>query len=297
VSGLVQSSFSASANDQIDRQDVYGFVRNGVVVSQGLDELEQILKKTDFKIGRNVSLYDAIQAYLIATRIFAYAANGEWEGLLVIASKYTAYSIVRQTTIGQVLGSSWSIAPFAALPIELALNSFMQIVNDDCYKNQIEFYFLARDQDVTHQQILDGKNIINPIVVTFRDYSKWIYDLEGKKTAGAYISHCKPANDLTPKQVYSIAGELYEILRNSDRLRKELRNEKISLIDRLDFVTSKSDHLLTTCGSKWYQRFGLQLLEIEQGIRGQYTFDGVCGAHDQCYSDCVTLREECAKIY
>jgi len=54
-----------------------------------------------------------------------------------------------------------------------------------------------------------------------------------------------------------------------------------------------SNSSLTACGSKFYQRLGLQLLEIEQAIRGDYSFDAVCSMHDQCYSDCVTSREEC----
>jgi hypothetical protein len=52
---------------------------------------------------------------------------------------------------------------------------------------------------------------------------------------------------------------------------------------------------VTSCGSKWYQRLGLQLLEMEQATRGGYSFDLACQAHDACYGDCRTVKPECDK--
>lgn len=53
--------------------------------------------------------------------------------------------------------------------------------------------------------------------------------------------------------------------------------------------------LLTDCGSKWYQRLGLQFLEVEQAIKGDYSFNAACQAHDACYGDCKTIKPECDK--
>ncbi len=62
----------------------------------------------------------------------------------------------------------------------------------------------------------------------------------------------------------------------------------------MEGVASKAPPL-TDCGSKWYQRLGLQFLEVEQAIRGGYSFNTVCQAHDACYGDCRTLKPECDK--
>lgn len=51
----------------------------------------------------------------------------------------------------------------------------------------------------------------------------------------------------------------------------------------------------TVCGSKWYQRLGVQMLEVEQAIIGGYSFDTVCHAHDVCYGDCKTAKADCDK--
>lgn len=52
---------------------------------------------------------------------------------------------------------------------------------------------------------------------------------------------------------------------------------------------------VTACGSRWYQRLGLQLLEAEQATRGGYSFDAACKAHDACYGNCRTSRPDCDK--
>jgi hypothetical protein len=60
-------------------------------------------------------------------------------------------------------------------------------------------------------------------------------------------------------------------------------------------LTASKTQSLTDCGSKWYQRLGLQFLEVEQAIGGGYSFNTACQAHDACYGDCRTVRSECDK--
>lgn len=50
---------------------------------------------------------------------------------------------------------------------------------------------------------------------------------------------------------------------------------------------------LSVCGSKWYQRLGLQILEVEQATRGGYSFNAACKAHDACYTECNSIRTVC----
>ncbi len=52
---------------------------------------------------------------------------------------------------------------------------------------------------------------------------------------------------------------------------------------------------LTQCGSTWYQRLPLQYLEIQQALLAGYSFDAACQAHDACYADCKTSKEDCDK--
>lgn len=58
---------------------------------------------------------------------------------------------------------------------------------------------------------------------------------------------------------------------------------------------ARATSLVTKCGSKWYHRLGLQFLEVEQAVRGGYSFNAVCQAHDMCYDDCMTPRADCDK--
>ncbi len=50
---------------------------------------------------------------------------------------------------------------------------------------------------------------------------------------------------------------------------------------------------LTQCGSAWYQRLPLQYFELDQALLAGYSFDSACQAHDACYGDCKTRKEDC----
>ena len=61
-------------------------------------------------------------------------------------------------------------------------------------------------------------------------------------------------------------------------------------------TSNKLDIGLTSCGSKWYQRLGLQFFELEQSAGEEgYSFNTVCKAHDTCYGSCGISKMDCDK--
>jgi len=73
-------------------------------------------------------------------------------------------------------------------------------------------------------------------------------------------------------------------------LTKDQVNKVVAVV--MEGIANKTPSF-TECGSKWYQRLGLQFLELEQATRGGYSFNVVCQAHDACYDDCRTGKFEC----
>ncbi len=60
-------------------------------------------------------------------------------------------------------------------------------------------------------------------------------------------------------------------------------------------LTASKTSSLTDCGSKWYQRLGLQFLEVSQATVVGFSFNTACQAHDACYGDCRTGKPESDK--
>lgn len=154
---------------------------------------------------------------------------------------------------------------------------------------------------------------------------KWIYGPKTHYMAAFLTAKCEP--DITKfllirfeieKSLFALGTtpkfdtvEIFDLTNTSSTKSKILLNTTKSIKDsRLVINNNSNDQVnkvvttvmegdtnktpsLTDCGSKWYQRLGLQFLEIEQAIRGGYSFNTACQAHDACYGDCKISKSEC----
>lgn len=128
-------------------------------VGDGIDSLSDgWLSRTSSRYG--VSWWQVYGDLLAAEKITSALANNDPQKALQEIDKWAGKKILSRTPTGSTILSSFQIASVAALPIELALDEFLKLVNRGGYRWQRRAYFAVRDAGLSHDRIL-GSNVIS----------------------------------------------------------------------------------------------------------------------------------------
>jgi hypothetical protein len=154
-----------------------------------------------------------IGLFVEADRVYELLNQGKEAEAFYHAYKFVGkFAFVKGLTlIG--LRSVAIIASVAALPIEWAIETFIQRVNKIALRNQFVLYMEARRLGYSHDFILAGNDIIEPHIILFSDPGRWLYVVETKR-----IPPYGPARVLGNRreEVYAMACALWDLKLHKD---------------------------------------------------------------------------------
>ena len=219
---LAALSYAVSAAAEIrvakpvNAQDVRRYLKAVETIAVGTDAvLDNALTKNS-NLGGGMTWLEVFTLELTAERAAVKLAQEDYQGAAVEAATYLAKRQLGATALGAEASRALAVASLGALPIEWGLRAFADASIQRALNYQIKAYALARDMDMSHEEILAKDEGL--VVVQFDD-SGWFYTVEGMPPTSY-----KPRNLPTsykPEQVFGLARQIYAARESAALLQTE----------------------------------------------------------------------------
>lgn len=219
---LAAFSYAVSAAAEIrvakpvNAQDVRRYLKAVETIAVGTDAaLDNALTKNS-NLGGGMTWLEVFTLELTAERAAVKLAQEDYQGAAVEAATYLAKRQLGATSMGAEASRALAVASLGALPIEWGLRAFADASIQRALNYQIKAYALARDMDMSHEEILAKDEGL--VLVQFDD-SGWFYTVEGMPPTSY-----KPRNLPTsykPEQVFELARQIYAARESAALLQTE----------------------------------------------------------------------------
>lgn len=216
------SENSASEN----REEVLAYIKRSKVILDGVGEFDETqLNTKSAKYGS--SWLDVFGELIAVEEIVRHVRKNDYQKAIEAVAKHQSTKVLGKTKLGSTILSSFYISGLAVLPIDISLEMFVDGLDKTNLKEQKVAYYYARDEGISHSDIISGKSD----KIFFRPTTGFIYTAPGLQKRAGWGALRAPTTRYDSKTVFESVRIMYDIetsSTNMDFVKNELIEEFLS---------------------------------------------------------------------
>ena len=241
------------------RTDIVRYLNYLGIAGDGMDEIfDDTLSQMSRRHG--VVWWEVFGTLLTAETVLSDLNNGNYEGALSKLAKHTAFELIKTSSGGDALSGAYSIASLAALPIDLSLHAWADLVSNHGFQYQVEAYNAARSEFLmSHDEIIQQSRP-DPTIT---------YDNFGYlRTVGEHTPHwyrpSRPDRRISREATYKLIWASYE----APALMELVKRERSTAINEFKLILLEDERSYTDISGSWlgFAKAGSTLIDYKWSI-------------------------------